>query len=141
MARRCDITGKGVQTGNNVSHSNRKTRRRFLPNVQQTSLYSDALGRMVDIFTDPLRCVVDTPDRYWGTAARGASALSRRGRFSETFDSVLYDSADSYAQTRSLYLQNRRFKLGAGQDASYLDPYDDPYGATFEAPDDDTQTE
>ena len=47
MARRCDITGKGVQTGNNVSHSNRKTRRRFLPNVQQTSLYSEALGRMV----------------------------------------------------------------------------------------------
>ena len=47
MARRCSITGKGVQTGNNVSHSNRKTRRRFLPNVQQTSLYSEALGRMV----------------------------------------------------------------------------------------------
>ena len=47
MARRCSITGKGVQTGNNVSHSNRKTRRRFLPNVHQTSLYSEALGRMV----------------------------------------------------------------------------------------------
>ena len=47
MARRCSITGKGVQTGNNVSHSHRKTRRRFLPNVHQTSLYSDALGRMV----------------------------------------------------------------------------------------------
>jgi len=101
----------------------------------------DALGRMVDIFTDPLRYVVDTPDRYWGTAARGAAAMSRRGRFSETFDSVLYDSADSYAQTRSLYLQNRRFKLGAGQDTSYLDPYDDPYGATDEAPDDDPKTE
>ena len=47
MARRCSITGKGVQTGNNVSHSHRKTRRRFLPNVHQTSLYSEALGRMV----------------------------------------------------------------------------------------------
>lgn len=47
MARRCDITGKGVQAGNNVSHAHNKTRRRFLPNVQDTSLISDALGRMV----------------------------------------------------------------------------------------------
>lgn len=47
MARRCDITGKGVLTGNNVSHAHNKTRRRFLPNVQQTSLMSDTLGEMV----------------------------------------------------------------------------------------------
>jgi large subunit ribosomal protein L28 len=47
MARRCSITGKGVQTGNNVSHANNKTRRRFLPNLQETSVLSDALGQMV----------------------------------------------------------------------------------------------
>ncbi|UUX51662.1 50S ribosomal protein L28 [Nisaea acidiphila] len=47
MARRCEITGKGVQTGNNVSHANNRSRRRFLPNLQQTSLMSDALGKMV----------------------------------------------------------------------------------------------
>ncbi|NKB56053.1 MAG: 50S ribosomal protein L28 [Alphaproteobacteria bacterium] len=47
MARRCDITGKGVQSGNNVSHAHNKTRRRFLPNIQHTSLMSDALGEMV----------------------------------------------------------------------------------------------
>ncbi len=47
MARRCAITGKGVQAGNNVSHANNKTRRRYLPNLQSTSLLSDALGRMV----------------------------------------------------------------------------------------------
>ena len=47
MARRCEITGKGVQSGNNVSHAHNKTRRRFLPNVQRTSLMSDALGKMV----------------------------------------------------------------------------------------------
>ena len=47
MARRCQITGKGVQTGNNVSHAHNKTRREFRPNVQRTSLLSDALGRMV----------------------------------------------------------------------------------------------
>ena len=44
MARRCPILGKGVQTGNNVSHAHNKTRRRFLPNVQKMSIYSDALG-------------------------------------------------------------------------------------------------
>ena len=41
MARRCDSTGTGVQTGNNVSHAHNKTRRRFLPNIQKTSMLSD----------------------------------------------------------------------------------------------------
>ena len=44
MSRRCQITGKGVLTGNNVSHANNRTRRRFLPNLQDTSLLSDILG-------------------------------------------------------------------------------------------------
>jgi large subunit ribosomal protein L28 len=44
MARKCELTGKGVQTGNNVSHANNKTRRRFMPNLQVTSLLSDTLG-------------------------------------------------------------------------------------------------
>jgi large subunit ribosomal protein L28 len=44
MARRCGITGKGVQTGNNVSHAKNRSRRRFLPNLQQASILSDALG-------------------------------------------------------------------------------------------------
>ena len=47
MSRRCELTGKAVQTGNNVSHSNRKTRTRFLPNLCQVTLISDALGRSV----------------------------------------------------------------------------------------------
>jgi large subunit ribosomal protein L28 len=47
MARRCNITGKGVLTGNNVSHANNKTRRRFLPNLQDTTMLSDALGHLV----------------------------------------------------------------------------------------------
>ncbi len=47
MSRRCQITGKGVLTGNNVSHANNKTRRRFLPNLQDTSLLSDTLGGAV----------------------------------------------------------------------------------------------
>ena len=47
MARRCQITGKGVMTGNNVSHAHNKTRRRFLPNLQYASLMSEALSEMV----------------------------------------------------------------------------------------------
>ena len=47
MARRCAITGKGVQAGNNVSHSMRKTRRRFLPNIQTSSVFSETLGESV----------------------------------------------------------------------------------------------
>jgi large subunit ribosomal protein L28 len=47
MARRCAFVGKSVMSGNNVSHANNKTRRRFLPNMQSTALYSDALGKMV----------------------------------------------------------------------------------------------
>lgn len=47
MSRRCQITGKGVLTGNNVSHANNKNRRRFLPNLQETSLMSDILGYQV----------------------------------------------------------------------------------------------
>lgn len=45
MARRCELTGKGVQTGHLVSHSNRKTKRRFLPNLCHVTLQSDALQR------------------------------------------------------------------------------------------------
>ena len=47
MARRCALTGKGVQTGNNVSHAHNKTRRRFLPNLQVASLLSEALSTSV----------------------------------------------------------------------------------------------
>jgi len=59
MARRCQLTGKGVMTGNNVSHANNKTRRRFLPNIQETALLSDALGRMVrlKLSTNAIRTV------------------------------------------------------------------------------------
>ena len=47
MSRRCEITGKAPMSGNNVSHANNRTRRRFMPNVQENSLYSEALGRWV----------------------------------------------------------------------------------------------
>ncbi len=49
MARRCEFTGKGVQAGNNVSHANNRTRRRFLPNLQHAALLSDALGETIQL--------------------------------------------------------------------------------------------
>jgi large subunit ribosomal protein L28 len=49
MSRRCTVTGKGVMTGNTVSHAKNRNRRRFLPNVQDNAVYSEALGRWVNI--------------------------------------------------------------------------------------------
>jgi len=49
MSRRCELTGKGVQVGNRVSHSNRKTKRRFLPNLLNVTMLSDGLGRAIKL--------------------------------------------------------------------------------------------
>ena len=75
MSRSCQLTGKKPQSGHNVSHSNRKTNRTFLPNIQKVSLASAVLGRDVTlrVSTRALRTVVkkggldrfllDTPDQ------------------------------------------------------------------------------
>ena len=47
MSWRCELTGKGPQSGHKVSHSNRKTNRRFMPNLVNVTMISDALGRSV----------------------------------------------------------------------------------------------
>ncbi len=82
MARRCDFTGKGVQAGNNVSHANNKTRRRFLPNLQRSSQMSDALGEVIQLraSTKAIRTIekrggldaylMSTPDAQLGKKAR-----------------------------------------------------------------------
>ena len=49
MSRRCELTGKGPMTGNNVSHANNKTKRRFLPNLNDVTLQSEALGRGIKL--------------------------------------------------------------------------------------------
>jgi len=51
MTRRCEITGKQVMAGNNVSHAKNRTRRRFLPNMQNVSFYSEALKSSVRLKT------------------------------------------------------------------------------------------
>jgi len=59
MSNRCSLTGKGVMSGNRVSHAHNKTRRRFYPNLQQTSLFSEALNSVVrlKISRDTIRTV------------------------------------------------------------------------------------
>ncbi|MEX3017060.1 VacJ family lipoprotein [Gymnodinialimonas hymeniacidonis] len=90
----------------------------------------DTVGMVVDFAMNPLRHHVDTPESYYLTATSVASGLDSRYQFDGTIDSILYESADSYAQLRSLYLQQRRFELG-GAAATYEDPYagDDPAAA------------
>ncbi|HZD26662.1 MAG TPA: 50S ribosomal protein L28, partial [Alphaproteobacteria bacterium] len=77
-----ELTGKGVLTGNNVSHSNVKTRRRFLPNLQETTLQSEALGRSVRlrISTGALRSVEHRGGLDAFLLAAKASELSLKAR-------------------------------------------------------------
>lgn len=88
----------------------------------------DTVGFVIGSQMNPLAYIV-TPEQAVGMLVlEGVSIVIDRGRYSDTFDSVLYESADSYAQTRLLYLQNRRFELGqteAGTDDDFLDPYGD----------------
>jgi phospholipid-binding lipoprotein MlaA len=88
-----------------------------------------AAGKLVDFVLDPVGNLLDRPDIYYTTGAQVASGLGTRYRFAETIESVLYESADSYAQSRLIYLQNRRFSLGSDAEEDYFDPYDDPYEA------------
>ncbi len=90
----------------------------------------DFAGTVADMVLNPLRLVLERPETYWMTGAKVASRLGDRARYSATLDSILYGSADSYAQARLLYLQNRRFELGqtggadgAVDDANFEDPY------------------
>lgn len=91
----------------------------------------DFAGTLVDIAFNPLRLVLQPPETYWMNGAKVASTLGDRARYSATYDSILYGSADSYAQARLLYLQNRRFALGqtgtapdgSGEDVNFEDPY------------------
>ncbi len=97
----------------------------------------DAFGLVTDIALNPTRWLVPSGDRKWVTGANIGGALSARSRYGDLIDSILYESADSYAQARVLYLQNRRFELGGraadpyaalspDQEDSYADPDYDP---------------
>lgn len=110
------------------------------------STLRDTVGMGVDIVMDPLRLALPRKEANAATILKLLSRLGDRDRFSDTVDSLLYESADSYAQARLLYLQNRRFQLGqdtaagdssddgfidpyadASSDDGFIDPYEDPY--------------
>jgi large subunit ribosomal protein L28 len=82
MSRRCDITGKGVLSGNNVSHANNKTRRRFLPNLQVTSLLSETLGQSLRLrlSTRAIRTIEHNGGIDAYLLGMNASKLTERGR-------------------------------------------------------------
>lgn len=100
------------------------------------STVRDTVGTVVDVALNPVRLALPEKEAMAATILKVFSRLGDRDRFSDTVDSVLYDSADSYAQARLLYLQNRRFQLGQGagtdsadgaSDDAFIDPYEDPY--------------
>jgi phospholipid-binding lipoprotein MlaA len=96
------------------------------------STQRDAVGTFVNLFTNPLTFAPVRIIDNIGVYAEVLRRLGDRGRFSDTYDSILYESADSYAQTRVIYLQNRKFELARGKDGAYFDVYSDPYADPYE---------
>lgn len=84
----------------------------------------DAVGKAVDMFTNPLSYVLPSPERHIGKVAEITARVGDRGRYADLIDSVLYESADGYAQSRTLYLQNRRHELGMSTEDTYIAPED-----------------
>jgi phospholipid-binding lipoprotein MlaA len=82
----------------------------------------DGIGRMVDIVFDPVGLIGAGPKGV-ATVTSLAFGLSARSQFRESVDSILYQSADSYAQSRLFFLQNRRYELGTNKAVPYIDPY------------------
>lgn len=88
------------------------------------STQRDALGKVVDFGLDPARMFIPKGKTWLGTFAKVVSKIDKRGRYTETYDSILYDSADGYAQARLLYLENRRHDLGQSTtEGDFEDPY------------------
>ena len=92
----------------------------------------DSLGQFVDVLTNPLSIVTDEGAEI-ATATSVPSVLNSRYEFADTFDGILYDSADSYAQMRLFYLESRRFELGGRNAADEaFDPYENLYDEVYE---------
>ena len=87
MSRRCELTGKDAQVGHKVSHSNRKTKRRFLPNLINVTMISDALGRSVRL----------------RVSANALRTVDHRGGF----DAFLTKAKDSQLSERVLELKRQ----------------------------------
>jgi phospholipid-binding lipoprotein MlaA len=82
----------------------------------------DAAGTVVDFFLDPMGQLTGS-DAQIALGVRATGIIATRHQFGDTIDSILYDSADGYAQSRLLFLQNRRFSLGIADDDMGEDPF------------------
>lgn len=92
----------------------------------------DAVGQFVDVLANPIGFLGDDGDDMSATTSV-PSVLNSRYEFADTVDSILYDSADSYAQLRLFYLESRRFELsGQGSATNAFDPYEDLYDEVYE---------
>ncbi|MCF3945090.1 50S ribosomal protein L28 [Acidiphilium sp. AL] len=98
MTRRCDITGKSVLSGNNVSRANNKSRRRFLPNLQDSSLQSEALGHSVRLRVTP----------------RGLSTIEHKGGL----DAFLLATPNRKLTDEALLLKRRITRAAAKREAA-----------------------
>ncbi|WP_210529218.1 MlaA family lipoprotein [Rubellimicrobium arenae] len=89
----------------------------------------DAAGRVVDFVLDPLDRLGDVPGpvQDYAFPAKVGEQVVERGQLGDVMDDVLYNSADSYAQARLIYLQNRRYELGQTPSATDEDYYFNPY--------------
>lgn len=92
MSRRCELSGKGVQTGNNVSHANNRTRRRFLPNLCNVTLMSETLGESFSL----------------RVSAHALRTVEHRGGL----DAYLAKAADADLSKRALDVKRRIAKAG-----------------------------
>ncbi|MDR1476169.1 MAG: 50S ribosomal protein L28 [Holosporales bacterium] len=99
MSRRCELTGKAVLYGNNVSHANNKTSRRFLPNLQRVSFLSDALAHSVRF-------------RVSASAIRKVEA---RGGLDQYLLNVRDESLSKHALLVKRALRNKSVKVGEGE--------------------------
>lgn len=97
MARRCELTAKGAQVGHKVSHSNIKTKRRFLPNLCNVTLISDTLGRTVRL----------------RVSANAIKSVDHRGGL----DAFLLKSRDGELSPRALEIKRQIVKKNAAQAA------------------------
>jgi len=98
MSRRCELTGKGVLTGNNVSHANNKTRRRFLPNLNEVTMISDLLGQTVRV----------------RVSSHGLKSVDHNGGL----DTYLLKVGDEQLSTRMVRLKRKIAKLRDAQTAA-----------------------
>ena len=89
----------------------------------------DAVGVVVDFFSNPVSPSLESSQRAIPPTLYAFEALDTRNELRTTIDGVLYESTDSYATSRDIYLQNRRFELGQTTDDLDFDPYAefDPY--------------